>query len=350
MKRLILWFSLSLMALISLSGCGSTEKKATAGVDNSGAAVIPVETFKVGPTNLSVMKTYTGTLEGEAQANIVAKISERITGINTEVGKSVAKGSPVILLDKSGTTSQYYQAEANYTNAGKNLERMRTLLAEGAISQQLFDGTQTAYDVAKANFDAARSAVILTSPISGVITALTVSLGDLAVPGAVLATVANIQRMKVIFNVSEADVMRMSTGQRVKVHSEGAVSAEAKGQVVQIAKSADVRSRSFEIRALFPNTADQWYRPGMFCKVAVEIAPRQNVLAVPASSILSDGFSTSVFKVAGNRAIRQAVVTGISDGEKVEIVSGLQNGDIIVTVGATNLRDSSLVKTSPMAN
>ncbi len=350
MKRSILLISFSLLALFCLAGCGSAEKKAAAGVVNSGTAVIPVETFAVGFTNLAVTKTYTGTLEGEAQANIVAKISERITGINAEVGKSVAKGSPVILLDKSGTTSQYYQAEANFINAGKNLERMRTLLAEGAISQQLFDGTQTAYDVAKANFDAARSAVILTSPISGVITALTVNLGDLAVPGVVLATVANIQRMKVIFNVSEADVMRLRTGQRVEVYSEGLGTASAQGQVVQIAKSADVRSRSFEIRALFANTADQWYRPGMFCKVSVEMAPRHNVLAVPASSILSDGFSTSVFKVSGNRAIRQPVVTGISDGQKVEIVSGLQNQEIVVTVGATNLRDSSLVKTSPMAN
>ncbi len=338
---------LALAALALMGGCGKADKSAEAKPANSGAEVVPVETARVERQSLAVTKNYTGSLEGEAQANIVAKISERVTAINGTVGQSVQRGRTVIALDKSGTTSQYFQAEANYKNAEKNLERMEALLLEGAISQQLLDATQTAFDVARANFEAARSAVELVSPISGVVTALNVNLGDLAQPGAVLATVADIHRMKVIFSINEADVMQLAAGQSVEIWSEGGPEGRVQGKIVQISRSADVRSRSFEIKALFPNTADQWYRPGMFCKVAVTISPRSNTLVVPAAAILSDGLTSRVYKVVGGRAIPQPVRTGISDGARVEILEGVTEQETVVTTGATNLRDSSLVAVTP---
>ena len=347
-RGLILVSAFSALALIG--GCGKGEKQAEAKTANSGAEVVPVETARAERQALAVTKSYTGSLEGEAQANIVAKISERVTAVYGSIGQSVQKGRTVIALDKSGTTSQYFQAEANYKNAEKNLERMKALLAEGAISQQLLDGTQTAFDIARANFEAARSAVELVSPISGVITALNVSLGDLSQPGVVLATVADIHRMKVIFSINETDVMQIATGQSVEIWSESGPEGRVQGKIVQISRSADVRSRSFEIKALFPNTADQWYRPGMFCKVAMTISPRNAALVVPAAAILSDGLTSKVYKVAGGRAIPQPVLTGISDGSRVEIIQGLQDQELVVTTGATNLRDSSLVRIIPAAN
>lgn len=339
--------ALAVTAMGLALGCGPAKQKAEATTMNTGAEVVPVETALVERQALAVTKSYIGSLEGEAQANIVAKISERVTAIHGSVGQYVPKGRTIISLDKSGATSQYFQAEANYKNAEKNLERMKALLAEGAISQQLLDGTQTAFDVAKANFEAARSAVELVSPISGIITALTVNLGDLSQPGAVLATMADIRRMKVIFHINEADVMQIAPGQDIELWSEGGPERRVQGKIVQISRSADVRSRSFEIKALFPNTADQWFRPGMFCRVAVRISPRDNALVVPAAAILSDGLTSKVYKVVDGRAIPQAVVTGISDGTHVEILQGLQDQERVVTTGATNLRDSSLVAVAP---
>jgi RND family efflux transporter MFP subunit len=350
-KQIYALIAVLAMIIFSLTTrCGKAERQAQANTNTSGAAVVSVQVAQVARQDLAVTKSYTGTLEGEAQANIVAKISERIVGIQAGVGQAVQKGQRVLLLDKSGTTSQYYQAEAAFKNAEKNLERMKTLLAEGAISQQLLDGTQTAYDVAKANFDAARSAVELVSPISGVITALNVNLGDLSQPGAVLATVAHINRMKVIFNINETDVRHLAPGQTVEIYTEATAASRIQGQVVQISKSADVRSRSFEIKALFPNTADQWYRPGMFCKVAIALSPRTQTLVIPVAAVLSDGVDSQVFKVVSDRAYQQPIKTGISDGQRIEILQGLQEQDRVVTIGATSLRDSSLVKIAPSVN
>ena len=167
--RPIQWIS-TIFFIFILIGCGSGSKeKSQTDTAASGSNTIPVEVAPVARQNLSVTKIYSGTLEGEEQANIVAKISERITGIKVHVGESAGAGTVILMLDKSGVTSQYYQAEAGYKNAAKTLERMKSLYSEGAISLQALDGTQTQFDVAKANFDAARSAVELTTPISGVV-------------------------------------------------------------------------------------------------------------------------------------------------------------------------------------
>jgi len=333
---------------LTLLGCGSQKKEepnASNGPEIS-AAIVPIEVAVAEWRNISVSRTYSGTLEGEEQANIVAKISERVTGIAIHVGEAVVAGQVTITLDKSGASSQYYQAEANFKNAEKTLERMKSLYAEGAISLQTVDGTQTAYDVAKANFDAARSTVELTTPIPGVVTAVHVSVGDISLPGSVLATVAKIARMKVIFNINETDVPNLSIGQRVQVYSESTSDVKADGHIVQLSKSADIRSRSFEIKAIFPNTSNRWFKPGMFCRVTVELSPRQKTLVVPNAALQSDGVTNRVYVVRKGRAFQRVVQVGVTDGQNSEILQGLADRDTVATVGVTNLKDSSVVSVS----
>ncbi|HNS74536.1 MAG TPA: hypothetical protein PKI81_14080, partial [bacterium] len=90
---------LAFSALTLLGGCGKADEQAVAKAVGSGAEVVAVETARVERQALAVTKSYTGSLEGEAQANIVAKISERVTAIHGSVGQSVHKGRTVIALD-----------------------------------------------------------------------------------------------------------------------------------------------------------------------------------------------------------------------------------------------------------
>jgi membrane fusion protein, multidrug efflux system len=336
--------SLGAYIILSLTGCGSGKKEQA--MAETQAAVIqasPVQVAVAELTTVSVTKTFSGTLEGEDQANVVAKISERITSIAAANGASIAAGQTTITLDKSGTSSQYFQSQANYKNAEKTYERMKSLFAEGAISQEQLDGAQTAYTVAKANFDAARGAVDLTAPISGVVTAVNVSKGDLAVPGAVLMTIAKIGHMKVIFSANESDVTALAVGQPVTVYSDNRPEVKAEGRIVQLSKSADVGSRSFEVKALFPNTRDNWFKPGMFCKVNSRLTTGQRSVVIPNTAIQTDGVSSRVFVVANGRSYKRAVVVGVSDGVHSQILQGVAERDTLATVGINNLKDSAAV-------
>jgi membrane fusion protein (multidrug efflux system) len=329
--------------LCAWAGCGLPKTDPAREASDKMKLSVPVEIAGVQKGILTVDRTYSASLEGEEQAHIVPKISERVAGVHVRVGQTVPANQLIVSLDKSGASSQYYQAEAAYRNAEKSLERMKSLYAEGAVSLQSLDGTQTAYDVAHANFVAARSMVQLTTPISGVVTAVNVTIGDLAMPGATVATVAKIDRIKAIFSLNEVDVTAVRVGQEVEVVSDARPDLTVRGTIVEVSRSADVRSRSFEVRALVANTRDRWFRSGMFATVRLRISSQAEVLHVPAVAIQTDGITSRVFVVKGGRAFQRAVKTGISDGAQTAILEGILPTDSVATLGINNLRDSSVV-------
>ena len=336
------------MILISISGagCGPAKNPPPVGgrTGDTLVQVVPVGVARVERVNLTVIKVFSGTLEGEEQANVVARISERVTGLKVHVGETVRAGEVAILLDKGGASSQYFQMRANFTNQEKSLERMKSLYKEGAVALQALDGAQAAYDIARANFEAARSNVELTTPIDGVVTAVNVSLGDLTTMGQVVVTVAKIAGMKVTFDINETDVANVSLAQKVTVFSESTQGSPVEGKIIQLSKSADVRSRSFEIKAVFPNTADRWYKPGMYVKVNVAVSPRDRELVVPNLALQSDDTGTRVYLIRNGRSYLRQVRLGVTDGVRTAALEGLAEGDTVATVGVNNIRDNGYVQ------
>jgi membrane fusion protein (multidrug efflux system) len=348
MKKFLKFYSTilfsSFLLLVMLTRCGGNANPDSDIKDKTQYTdTISVEAQIVSIGELSITKTFSGTLEGEEQANIIAKIPERIMKINVKVGDFVKSGDVLFELDKSGAQSQYYQAQAAYLNAQKNFERMQNLLKEGAVSQQAFDGAQTQYDVAKANFDAARSTVEITSPLSGIVATINVNIGDLANPQMPMAIVANVGRMKAKFNVGEQDVPSIFVSQSAEIYSEINPDLVQQGKIFQVSKSANIQSRTFEMQAIFSNTSDRWFKPGMFCRVKLNMKTTNDALAIPMSAVVKDNNADGVYIINDNKAVFQPVLLGITDGRKVEVKSGLKAGDNIVTVGMSNLKNGTVV-------
>ena len=338
-------FLLSVTIMLN-SGCGSKGENKNQDKDLTQLDTVAVQVYRVTLSDIKLTKTFTGTLEGEEQANIVSKIPERITSINAQIGDNVKAGQILITLDKSGASSQFYQAQAGFLNAEKELSRMKSLYDAGAISQQMYDGTKTAYDIAKANFDAAKNTVELTSPINGIVTSISPNIGDIANPGIPLIVVASINKMKVIFDAGEEDIPNLAIGQNVGVFSELKSDLIQKGRISQISKSADIQSRSFELRAVFPNTSERWFKPGMFCRVNVQLKNKKNALTIPNSAITVVQNEKNIFVVNGNKASVRKIETGINNGTFTEVISGIKEGESVVTLGINNLKDGSVVHIS----
>jgi RND family efflux transporter MFP subunit len=330
-------------SLVILQSCGEKPKEADVKDKTSYVDTISVEAGIVELKELALTKTFSGTLEGEEQANIIAKIPERIMKINVRVGEYVKAGSVLFELDKGGASSQFFQAQAAFLNSQKNYERMKNLLKEGAISQQAFDQVETGYDVAKANFDAARSTVEITSPISGVVTAINISIGDLANPQMPMATIANIGRMKAKFNVGESDVPSFFVGQSVQIYSEMNPEVIQTGKIFQLSNSANVQSRTFEMQAIFTNTKDRWFKPGMFCRVNVNMQTKKGALVIPIAALVKSSNGDGIYLINENKSFFKTITTGITDGNLIEVISGLKAGDKIVTLGMNNLKDGTVV-------
>ncbi|MCL5031217.1 MAG: efflux RND transporter periplasmic adaptor subunit [Bacteroidetes bacterium] len=345
---IVLFLSLIFIITLNINCSSKKDNGTTKNLTELDTVAVKVSKAKI--NNIRLIKTFTGTLEGEEQANIVSKIPERITEIKVQVGDNIKAGQLLIVLDKSGASSQFYQAQAGYLNAKKDLERMEALFKEGAISQQLFDGTKTAFEVARANFEAAKNTVELTSPIGGIVTAINNNVGELASPGLPLIIIANIQRMKIVFDVGEEDIPNLAIGQNSEVYSELKPELIQKGKISQISKSADIQSRSFELKTLFTNTSDKWFKPGMFCRVNVELKNKKNILTIPNAAVTVIQNTKGVFVINGHKASFRKIETGITDGIDTEILSGLKGGDVVVTLGTNDLKEGSPVYISEQTN
>jgi membrane fusion protein (multidrug efflux system) len=340
-----LWV-LSVIIAVSLTGCGKNEESKKVSSNTAVADTVPVNVTKAEIKDIDLIKTFSGTLEGEEQANIVAKIPERIISIKVKVGDNVSSGQTLVELDKSGASSQFYQAQAAFLNSEKDLKRMEALYKEAAIYQQMLDGTQTGFNISKENFDAAKSAVELTCPIAGVVTAVNNNIGDLAALGIPLITVASIGRMKVIFNVGEEDIQSFAVGQQAQVYSELKKSLVQSARISQISKSADIQSRSFEINALFGNTGNRWFKPGMFSRVNVEMKSKKGSVVIPNTAIINEATRKVVYVITDGKAYFKTVETGITDGNVIEVVSGISKGDVVAILGMNSLKEGSKVHIS----
>lgn len=340
MKLIYMLFTAGICFFI-IPGCGSNDDKQSDFSELN--KIVPVSVTAVKRQDISNERTYGGSLEGIKQSNVVAKISERIVAVNAKVGQYVKAGQIIIELEKSGLTSQYLQAQANLDNTKRELDRMTALFEEGAVAKQAVDQAGTAYSVAKANFEAARSAVDLSSPVSGTVTEVNVNPGDWVNPGTTLAVVADINQMIANFSVSESEVGALKAGTTVKIYSEFNKEISQTGRITEINRSASLDSRSFGIKAQFSNTKDSFFKPGMFVKVDVILEKKEKVLTVPTSSVIRQSDASMVYIIRNGLSFPAKITTGFSNDESTEVLSGLNEGDTIVTAGMNNLSDSTRV-------
>lgn len=345
MKKYFKKSYIALPALLMVSafisgGCGKKEEPGKSLEKNQ---IVAVRTIKAVKGEITTTRTFAGTLEGTEQSSIVARISERITGINAGINDYVKKGQIVFLLDKTGPTSVYLQTKANLDNLEKEVARMQALYNEGAISQQALDQVKTGYEVAKANFEAARSTVELASPIGGMLTTLNVNTGDWVTPGKELAIVANISQMIIKFTVNETEIGKVKTGGRVKIEPEFDKEYATEGSIYEISRAASSDSRSFTVKARFPNVKDSWYKPGMFINAGLVLDSKKDILTIPAAAVVYAENKKTVFVIRDGKAYKTEVETGISDDNSIEILSGLKEGDEVVVTGMNNLKENSKV-------
>jgi len=297
---------------------------------------IPVSVDTVGLGSISESLELTGTVQGIVQSDLFSKTTERVVRVGASVGQRVSKGQVLVAFDTSNPMAQYRQAKAALDDAEKDFSRMEALLEQGAISEQMFEKTQTGLEVARANFEAARSIVEVISPIDGVVTSVNVTEGETVAIGSVVCTVSRYDRVKVVVKASEADLQELSAGALALVRT--AEGGEVPGTVSMISSSADPDTRTFRVEVTADNTS-RALRPGSFATVAVQAAHKKDTLVVPSHSIVTRDGKQSVFVVDANgMAELRHVTVGLVNSRSTEVVDGLKPGERIVTKGYELLR------------
>lgn len=332
-----LLFLSTLVALVGASCANSNDV-----VEQQAPKTTPVEAMIVQTSSHDVTRGYTGTLVGEKQADIHARIAETVDRVPVTEGQSVKEGQVLILLDKSGPASTYRNAESLYRNAQKNHENLKYLFEQGAVSESQYDAALTEYEVAKASFESVAQLVEIRSPINGVVTSLNVSEGDYLKLGAKLVTIAALENLRVTLGVNARDVATINLGDTVMISS-SAVENTVPGVIIAIAQSADPKTRAFEVEAQLANNGTGLH-PGMFVRVAIVLERWRDVIIIPHETVLEFDNHQTVFVVNNGSALRRTVTIAAEILQGVVIDDGLNIGDTLVTLGQTYLDEGFGVK------
>lgn len=326
---------------VTLSGCSNEDVASRSEAPVLAAA--PVTVDRVHTDIAANLAEVVGTVEAVDQAEISTKISGNIVLLPVDLGSRVTQGDLLVELVAGEITAQLQQAEAQLAQARRNLAREESLLEKNAATQESVKSLRDAEKIAEAGYRQARTMVDytrITAPFSGIITRKFVNVGDLATPAKVLLKIESESRHQIITDLPEALMLRVSKGDRLAVQIPSA-GLNLEGEVSELSPTADATSRTVPVKIRLP--ANPLLRSGQFARVT--IAMEQAVtFTVPASAILPYGQMKTVFVVDQGRAKLRLVRPGAPHGDRVEILSGLDDQEQVVISGNATLIDGQPVE------
>ena len=279
---------------------------------------------------------YTSTVQPFVKNNIAPQMAGRITKINAEIGDFVKKGQVLAEIDKASLQ----QAQLQLLNQEVELERLRTLYEAGAVSKSDFDSIELAYNVTKTQVENLLENTVLCSPIDGVVTARNYDVGDMYAMSSPIYTVEQIKPVKLLVAVSESDYTKVKKGDSVEVKADALPELTFYGKIEKIYPTVDAATRTFNVEVLVPNNYSS-LRPGMFTRVTVDFGSNNNVVIPDVAVVKQQGSGERFVYVlnADGTVTYKKVELGRRMGAEYEVLSGLEDGDRIVTGGQIRLKD-----------
>ena len=283
---------------------------------------------------------FTGNVEGYAVNNITPQQPRRITRLLVDVGDRVAAGQKVAELDNAALA----QAKAQYENTKANYERSNELYQFGGESKANWEAMKTSYEVAKSTYENLLENTTLVSPISGVITARNYDIGDMC-GGQPIFVVQKINPVKIKISVSESLYTHIKKGMEVEVEFDALPEQKFTAKVSRITPSIDPSTRTFPVELVLAN-AKEIVKPGMYARVTMNYGTRQNIVVPDLAVVKQLGSGNRyiyVYNQDGTVAYKK-VELGRRFGDKYEILSGIADGDVVVTSGQVALKDGIAVE------
>jgi len=332
-----------LAASLLLTACGRHKSRPAA---DGALPAVNVKTAVAKAAPYTTSEEAVGTVRSRKRATLEARVSGRVSAFNAVPGQAVKSGQPLVTLDVQEIQAKVVQAKAAQTQAAQDLERQRKLLAANATTRQEFDAAEARSKVADAAVSEAETMLTyatVTAPFDAIVTRKFAETGDLAMPGKPLVEIESPGDVRFETDLPEALIERVKPGMKLTV-SISRLAAPLEGTVSEIAPVADAVSRTFLVKLDLP--PNESLRPGQFGRVSVPVK-ESSVLFVPQSTVQQRGQLELVHVVKDGKALLRLVKTGRRTGDKVEILSGIEDGDSVVVQSAAALKDGQPVNQQP---
>jgi membrane fusion protein (multidrug efflux system) len=306
-----------------------------------------VETAAVETGSIAREIEVSGTVEPLRSVGVNAQSAGALVSVNAEEGDYVQRGAVMARLDARELEAQVASARANWEVARDAFARAQQLRERQVITQAEFDAARAAEAAARASLDQLRTRIgytVVRAPAGGVVTEKLVEMGAVVGAQTKLFTIAEVSTLVTRVGVSELDVGSLREGQGARVMLDAYPGQRFEGRIRRIFPAADPATRLVPVEVALTGEAARAARPGFLARVAFALGARDGVLLVPASAVVGQAGAQQVFVVVDGKAERRTVETGLSSEGRVEVVSGLREGEAVVVTGSNNVRNNADVR------
>lgn len=295
-----------------------------------------------------------GSLRAINGVTVSTDLAGIIAQISFQSGTAVKKGDLLVKLDSQQEEAQLQSAEARRDLAKISLDRQHSLVADGAVSRSDYDIAESEFRQASAAVDNARALIArktITAPFDGMVGIRQVDLGQYLDVGAPIASLQSLDPIYVEFALPQQDLGQIAVGKALRIKAAGVAGEQFDGEITAIDSRLDDSTRNVTVQGTIKNPETQLL-PGMFVSVDV-LLPVKDAIFIPTSSISYAPYGDSVFIVKSKQGSegsvdkeveQQFVKLGPSRGDQVTVISGIKEGDEIVSSGVFKLRGGAAVQ------
>ena len=314
-----------------------------------------VTTFEVQPESWESLLTSVGTLEAVQGVMVTAELKGKVENIAFEPGAIVRAGDLLVQQDISSETAQLRASEAAVALAKITLKRTRKLLTEKTVSQSQYDNAEAQYKQAAAQVDNIRATIAkktIQAPFAGRLGIRLINLGQTLNEGDAIVSLQSFDPIFVNFSLPQQQLAQIRPGLIVRMTTDALPGRTIEGKITAINPAVDAATRNIRVQATAANPGEQ-LRPGMFVNVSVVLPAQEKVLPIPATAVLYAPYGDSVFIVEEKKSektgrpgkfVRQQFIRlGKKRGDFIAALSGLKEGETIVSTGVFKLRNGQAV-------
>jgi RND family efflux transporter MFP subunit len=287
-----------------------------------------------------------GNLNPFTELDIAAEAQGTISSLNAELGQQKTKGSTIGTIDNKLKLLAVNSAKISVDKSGKTLERYRNLFAGGTATAQQLDDAQNSYDNAVIQLEQTEeqlSDATIKCPINGIITKKYVENGAFVNIGSSIVSIIDISKLKIKLNVSEGNVYQLKTGDNSIITTSVHPAIEFSGNISYISPKGD-DSHNYQVEIVIPNTSEHPLKAGTFVNVKIKLPFKGTGLYFPREALQGSISNAQVFVASEGKAVLRNIGVNSGNDKYIEVISGLKEGDEVITSGMVNLSDGVAIK------
>lgn len=311
---------------------------------------VPVTTTPVQTAAMADSVTSYGNLVPVRTVDIVPNQPGQVERILFQDGQQVAAGTPLAVMDSRIAEAQVHSSRAQAGANQQNLQRTKSLASQGLDSTYSLEQAQAQAAASQANLQInlqKLDELTLRAPFAGTLGRRAVDAGAFLNAGEKIVRLDDSSQLQIEFRMPGSVTSAAVEGMPVHIELPERTGPVVHGKLSFIDPAISTDTRSVLLRAVVPNTGGV-LRPGLYVRVTLDLTVHPHALVVPTGAVTRELGGAYVFVVDDkNIAHRQPVAVGLSDGSRLELLSGVKAGDRVVTVGQFRLQDGDPVKIIP---